>query len=113
LVTIWYGRACSPQASCNHLRQGCTFLSTCNLHFNNVALLVLTEHLVSETLRDKWKLAPLQDTSENHRITPPGWHMQQKSLLPSSTHARARAHTHTHTHIHKAVRNAAQYLCCH
>lgn len=62
LVTIWYGRACSPQASCNHLRHCCTFLYTCNLDFNNVALMVLTEHLISETLRDKWQLTPQQDT---------------------------------------------------
>jgi len=102
LVPIWYGRACSSQASCNHLRHCCTFLSTCNLHFNNMALLVLTEHLVNETLRDKWQLAPLRDTensSENHTA--------------SLTYATEVTPSIKHTHIHKAVRNAAQYLCCH
>jgi hypothetical protein len=51
LVTMWYGTACLPQVSCNHLRHCCAFLSTHNLDFNNTLPFTYLTHFWSNSMR--------------------------------------------------------------
>jgi len=81
-----YGRACSPQASCNHLRYCYIFLFTYNLDFNNVSLLIFNEYLASETLMTTGTTTGhLKLITESH----------QQADICNRSHSFHQAHTHS------------------